>query len=152
MRYSLVLRTYGENDAFFYLWKYSFSFIKIWNRLIDFEINSKVKLKCQWRSNANRTFKSSKQKGSLFIVQGFRSIVFILIVVFTTFRPICPRAFFGCLSHLEANNKTSNKVLYSIHGDRLFWFRLPGISAKYSCIVTCLHSGLNQQLPDDCLF
>ena len=35
----------------------------------------------------------------IFIIQGFRTTVFILIVIFTTFRPICPPAFFRCLSN-----------------------------------------------------
>ena len=33
------------------------------------------------------------------IIKGFRTIVFIFIVISTTFRPICPLAFFRCLSH-----------------------------------------------------
>ena len=40
-----------------------------------------------------------------FIVQGFRTIVFILIVLFTTFRPICPPPFFRCLSNLQHRAK-----------------------------------------------
>ena len=35
----------------------------------------------------------------VFIIRGFRTIVFIFIVISTTFRPICPPAFFRCLSH-----------------------------------------------------
>ena len=35
----------------------------------------------------------------LFIFKGFRTIVFIFIVISTTFRPICPPAFFRCLSN-----------------------------------------------------
>ena len=35
-----------------------------------------------------------------FIVQGFRTIVFILIVIFKMIRLICPPAFFRCLSNL----------------------------------------------------
>ena len=35
----------------------------------------------------------------IFIIKGFRTIVFIFIVISTTFRPICPLAFFGCLSN-----------------------------------------------------
>ena len=35
----------------------------------------------------------------IFIIKGFRTIVFIFIVISTTFRPICPPAFFGCLSN-----------------------------------------------------
>ena len=34
------------------------------------------------------------------IIKGFRTIVFIFIVISTTFRPICPPAFFRCLSNL----------------------------------------------------
>ena len=32
----------------------------------------------------------------LFIIQGFRTIVFIFIAIFTKFQPICPPAFFRC--------------------------------------------------------
>ena len=35
----------------------------------------------------------------IFIIKGFRTIVFIFIVISTTFRPICPPAFFRCLSN-----------------------------------------------------
>ena len=35
----------------------------------------------------------------LFIIKGFRAIVFIFIVISTTFRPICPPAFFRSLSN-----------------------------------------------------
>ena len=35
-----------------------------------------------------------------FIIKGFRTIIFIFIVISTTFRLICPLAFFRCLSHL----------------------------------------------------
>ena len=36
----------------------------------------------------------------IFIIKGFRTIVFIFIVISTTFRPICPAAFFRRLSNL----------------------------------------------------
>ena len=36
----------------------------------------------------------------IFIIKGFRTIVFIFNVIFTTFWPICPLAFFRCLSNL----------------------------------------------------
>ena len=36
---------------------------------------------------------------SIFIIKGFQTIVFIFIVISTTFRPICPPAFFRCLSN-----------------------------------------------------
>ena len=35
----------------------------------------------------------------IFIIKVFRTIVFIFIVISTTFRPICPPAFFRCLSN-----------------------------------------------------
>ena len=35
----------------------------------------------------------------IFILKVFRTIVFIFIVIFTTFWPICPPAFFRCLSN-----------------------------------------------------
>ena len=35
----------------------------------------------------------------IFIIKGFRTIVFIFIVISTTFRPICPPTFFRCLSN-----------------------------------------------------
>ena len=34
----------------------------------------------------------------IFIIKGFWTIVFIFIIISTTFRPICPPAFFRCLS------------------------------------------------------
>ena len=34
-----------------------------------------------------------------FIIKGLWTIVFIFIVISTTFRPICPLAFFGCVSN-----------------------------------------------------
>ena len=36
----------------------------------------------------------------LYIIQGFQTIVFIFIVIFTTFRSICSPVFFRCLSNL----------------------------------------------------
>ena len=35
----------------------------------------------------------------IFIIKGFQTIVFIFVVISTTFRPICPPAFFRCLSN-----------------------------------------------------
>ena len=35
----------------------------------------------------------------IFIIKGFRTIVFIFIVISPTFQPICPTAFFRCLSN-----------------------------------------------------
>ena len=36
----------------------------------------------------------------IFIIKGFRTIVFIVIVISTTFQPICSPTFFRCLSNL----------------------------------------------------
>ena len=36
---------------------------------------------------------------AIFIIKGFRTIVFIFIVISTTFRSICPPAFFRCFSN-----------------------------------------------------
>ena len=36
----------------------------------------------------------------LFIIKGFRTVAFIIIVISTAFRLICPLAFFRCLSNL----------------------------------------------------
>ena len=41
----------------------------------------------------------------IFIIKGFRTIVFIFIVISTTFRPICRLAFFRCLSNSGIFNK-----------------------------------------------
>ena len=38
----------------------------------------------------------------IFIIKGFRTIVFIFIVISTKFRVICPPAFFRCLSNSGA--------------------------------------------------
>ena len=52
-------------------------------------------------------------------VFGHLSSSYCYIVISTTFRPICPPAFFRCLLNLHG---TSNYILYWIHGGRLFWF------------------------------
>ena len=38
-------------------------------------------------------------KRNVIIIKGFRTIVFNFIVISTTFRPICPPAFFRCFSN-----------------------------------------------------
>ena len=42
---------------------------------------------------------NSSQVEDIFIIKGFQTIVFIFTVIFTTFQPICPPAFFECLSN-----------------------------------------------------
>ena len=41
----------------------------------------------------------------IFIIEGFRTIVFIFIVIFATFRSICPLAFFKCLLNLGTSTE-----------------------------------------------
>ena len=48
-----------------------------------------------------------------FMIKGFRTIVFILIIISSTFRPICRPAFFRCLSN---SGTTRNFDLYWIPG------------------------------------
>ena len=47
--------------------------------------------------------------GLIPFAKGFRTIVFIFIVISTTFRPICPLAFFRCLSNSETFTELSSK-------------------------------------------
>ena len=75
------------------------------------------------------------------------TIVFIFI--FTTFRSICPRAFFRCLSN--AGTFTELRTTSFIESTAVAWSDSVSTSVKYSCIVTHLQSRLNLQPPDDCL-
>ena len=50
----------------------------------------------------------------IFIIQGFQTIVFIFIVIFTTFRPICLLQVI-LVEHWSLYG-TSNHILYLIHG------------------------------------
>ena len=86
--------------------------------------------------------------GILFvIVQGFRTIVFIFIVIFTTFRPIYFPAFFRCyLSNLVAYTELRTTSFYNPLGS-LALILLTIIGYKYSCIVTRLQPGVNLQPP-----
>ena len=67
---------------------------------------------------------------------------FVFIVISTTFRPICPPAFFRCLS----NSGTFTELRNTSFIESIVLIPL-AISIKYSCIVTCLQSGLNLQPP-----
>ena len=40
--------------------------------------------------------KETKPNTNIYIIKGFRTIVFFFIVISTTFQPICPPAFFRC--------------------------------------------------------
>ena len=54
---------------------------------------------CHQRKKPNQLSKFLRRSLLIFIIKGFRTIVFIFIVISTTFRPICPPAFFRCLSN-----------------------------------------------------
>ena len=73
----------------------------------------------------------------IFIIKVFWTIVFIFIVISTTFRPICPSAFFRCLSNSGTFTELRTTSFIETTGGRLFWFRLPwpGTSVKYSSIL-----------------
>ena len=88
----------------------------------------------------------------IFIIKGFRTIVFIFIVISTTFRPISPPAFFRCLSNsgtfmvLRTTSfieSTGVSCSDSVCHNRIQVLSLP--------VFTRLLSGLNLQPPDDCV-
>ena len=58
------------------------------NNIYLYKITSRIKL-CKFL----------RRSLMIFIIKGFRTIFFIFIVISTTFRPICPPAFFRYLSN-----------------------------------------------------
>ena len=60
----------------------------------------------------------------IFIMKGFQTIVFIFIVISTTFRPIYPLAFFRCLS----NSGTFTELRTT------FFIESMGVTCSYSVI------------------
>ena len=60
------------------------------------------------------------------IIKGFRTIVFIFIVISTTFRSICPLAFFRCLS----NSRTFTELLLNSRGSPVL---IPLAITGYKC-------------------
>ena len=86
----------------------------------------------------------------IFIIKGFRAIVFIFIAISTTFRPICPPAFFRWLSN-SGNYSELRTTSFIESTESPVLIPLAVTSVKYACIVTRLLSRLNQQPPDDCL-
>ena len=80
-------------------------------------------------------------------INGFRTVVFIFIVISTTFRPIYPPAFFRCLS----NSRTFTELQTTSFIESM------GVTCSNSVnhnqvqvLSTRLQSGLNLQPPDDC--
>ena len=83
---------------------------------------------------------STFQRRSLviFIIKGFRTIIFIFIVISTTFRPSS-----GVCRTLEHSRNFELRLLLNPQGSPvLIPLAKPGTSVKYSCIVTRLQSGL----------
>ena len=64
------------------------------------------------------TFHFSKYESytMIFIIQGFWTIVFIFIVIFTTFWLICPLAFFRCLSNSGAYMELQTMSFFNPQG------------------------------------
>ena len=81
------------------------------------DICSKVDITLQLEFELFYLFEFLRWSVMIFIIKCFHTIVFIFIVIFTTFWPIYPLAFFRCLSNLGTYS-----VLYWIHGGLLFWF------------------------------
>ena len=52
------------------------------------------------KTSSNKLSEFLRRSSLIFIIKVFRTIVFIFIVISTTFRPICPPGFFRCLSNL----------------------------------------------------
>ena len=87
---------------------------------------------------------------TIFIIKGFQTIVFIFIVISTTFQPICPWAFFRCLSN--SGTFTEFRTTSFIESTGVVCSEsISHNHVKYSCIVNRLQSGLNLKPPDDCL-
>ena len=71
----------------------------------------------------------------IFIITGFQTIVFIFIVISTTFRPICPSAFFRCFL---SNSGTYTELRTTSFTESTGVACSDSVShnVKYSCIVT----------------
>ena len=85
----------------------------------------------------------------IFIIKGFRTIVFIFIVISITFRPICPPAFFRCLSN--SGNYTELRTTSFIE----FMGVACSDSVSHNRVqvlrILVLFLACNLQPPDDCL-
>ena len=86
----------------------------------------------------------------LFIIKGFRTIVFIFIVISTMFWPMCPPAFFRCLSNSGTFTELRTTSFIESIGvscsDSVCYNRVQVLS-----IVTRVQSELDLQPTDDCL-
>ena len=74
----------------------------------------------------------------IFIIKGFRTIVFIFIVISTMFRPICPLVFFRCLSNSGTFTELRTTSSRTQHNGYRHWFPelLVFLSSYFSCFYT----------------
>ena len=72
----------------------------------------------------------------IFTIKGFRTIVFIFIVISATFRPICPPAFFRCLSNSGTYIETTGVACSDLH-NRVQVLSIPALLLAYSEDWTC---------------
>ena len=89
----------------------------------------------------------------IYIIKGFWTIVFLFIVIATTFRPICPPAFFRYFSNSGTFTELRTTSFIESMGvtcsDSVSHNRVQVLSIPV--FVTRLQSGLNLQPQDDCL-
>ena len=95
-------KSYGKNQNSFRM-NFYVTFQIFWQSVQFSEENSK---ECRNNATFRRLLHSiqihiQRKDGvnNIFIIKGFLNIVFIFIFNATTFRPICPPAFFSCLSN-----------------------------------------------------
>ena len=80
----------------------------------------------------------------IFIIKGFRTIVFIFVVTSTTFPPICPPAFFRCLSNTGTYTELQTTSFIESTGvacfDSINWvqvLRIPVLLLAYDRYAMC---------------
>ena len=86
----------------------------------------------------------------IFFIKGFQTIALIFIVISTTFKPICPPAFFRCLSNSETFTEQRTTSFIESTGVA-FLIPLAIHNRVQGLNIPVLQSGLNLQTPDDCL-
>ena len=80
---------------------YVFLYLAFWGVAWKITVYDKIMLSLRWL-HSNKDVSLSKflrRSLMIFIIKSFRTIFFIFIVISKTFQPICPPAFFRCLSN-----------------------------------------------------
>ena len=84
----------------------------------------------KWRLFIDSSSSSLKvvllHNGNIFIIKDFQTIVYIFIVISTTFWPICPPAFFRCLSNSGTYMELQTKSFIESTGFTTGSYKLPG--------------------------